>query len=63
MIFALGGEPMRYEYDDKPRVGDHICYVSNLSKMRSHYPKWDVTVDLNAIFEQIHSHWRENSEI
>jgi CDP-paratose 2-epimerase len=61
MIFALSGKRMQYEYEDTPRVGDHICYVSNLSKMRTHYPKWDVTVGLNAIFEQIHSQWRENS--
>ncbi len=48
---------MVYEYDDKNREGDHVCYVSDLSKMRSHYPEWDVTKNLGELFEEIHGAW------
>ena len=34
---------MNYEYVDQNRAGDHICYISDLSKMKAHYPGWDIT--------------------
>ncbi|HOE09807.1 MAG TPA: NAD-dependent epimerase/dehydratase family protein [bacterium] len=45
-------KPMRYEYVDKNREGDHICYISNLSKLKSHYPNWDITKSLADIFQE-----------
>lgn len=48
-----------YEYVDKNREGDHICYYSDLSKMRSHYPEWDITVGLREIIEQIVLAWQK----
>jgi len=53
-IEALSGRKMQYEYVDQNREGDHICYISDLSKMRAHYPSWDITKDLNAVFEDIY---------
>lgn len=50
----LSGQPMVFEYVDKNREGDHICYYSDLSKLKAHYPGWDITVGLDAIFEQIY---------
>ncbi len=52
-IAAVSGREMKWEYVDQPRVGDHICYYSDLSKMKSHYPNWDITKDLDQIFEEI----------
>lgn len=52
-IAALSGKPMRWEYVDKNREGDHICYISDLSKMRAHYPSWDITKTLENVFEDI----------
>jgi CDP-paratose 2-epimerase len=54
---ALSGKKMEYEYVEKNREGDHICYVSNLSKARSHYPQWDITKSLDDIFEEIAIRW------
>ena len=54
---AVSGKPMQYTYEDKNREGDHICYISDLSKMRSHYPGWDISISLREIFEQIHQSW------
>lgn len=54
-IAQLSGRPMESEYVEKNREGDHICYISDLSKMREHYPEWDLTKSLDVIFEEIHA--------
>jgi len=51
---ALSGRKMKYLYVDENRIGDHICYISDLSKMRRHYPGWDITKSLDDIFAEIH---------
>src|SRR5207244_3805785 len=53
----VSGEKMQWEYVDKNREGDHICYISDLSKMKSHYPNWSITRSLDDIFEEIHRSW------
>jgi CDP-paratose 2-epimerase len=50
---SVSGVPMQYEYVEENRVGDHICYISDLSKLRSHYPEWGITRSLADIFEEI----------
>lgn len=57
MVEQITGRRMNYEYVDKNREGDHICYISDLSKIRSHYPSWDLTKTLPDIFEEICSAW------
>ena len=54
---AVSGKAMQYEYVDKNREGDHICYISDLSKMKAHYPGWDITKSLDDIFGEIHEAW------
>jgi CDP-paratose 2-epimerase len=58
LIETISGIPMNYEYSENNREGDHICYISNLSKMKEHYPNWDITINLNTIFEEIYLGWR-----
>jgi CDP-paratose 2-epimerase len=53
-IANLSGKPMRWEYLDKNREGDHICYISDLTKMKTHYPSWDITKSLDDVFEDIY---------
>ncbi len=61
--FALAeeitGREMNWSYSEQHRSGDHICYYSDLSLMRSDYPDWDITRDLRTIFEEIVESWRE----
>jgi len=45
------GFRLDWTYDEKNRIGDHICYYSDLTKMKTHYPKWDITVKLDEIFD------------
>jgi CDP-paratose 2-epimerase len=47
------GLKLQYEYDETNRVGDHICYISDLSKIRSHFPTWKLEYDLPAIIDEI----------
>lgn len=54
-IAALSGRKMQYEYVDQNRAGDHICYISDLSKLRAHYPSWDITRNLDDVFLEIYS--------
>ncbi len=47
------GFPLSYEYDDVNRIGDHICYISDLSKVKSHFPDWSLKYDLDKIILEI----------
>ena len=53
-IAAISGRPMQWEYVDKNREGDHICYISDLSKMKAHYPSWSLTKSLDDVFAEIY---------
>ncbi len=58
-ISRISGKKMIYEYLDKNREGDHICYISDLSKMKEHYPQWDITKNLDVTFEEIYLSWKK----
>jgi CDP-paratose 2-epimerase len=59
MVEAITGRPMKLRYVDENRIGDHICYYSDLRKMKMHYPAWDVTVNLDNIFRDLVTSWTE----
>ena len=50
---------MSYRYVDENRIGDHICYYSDLRKMKAHYPAWGIGKSLPSIFEEIAASWME----
>ena len=60
--FALAekysGKAMKYTYVENNRIGDHICYYSDLRKMRQHYPQWDISVTLEETIAQIVASWQ-----
>ena len=58
MAEQLTGKKMRYEYVEKNREGDHICYISDLTKIRTHYPEWHISVALPQIIEEVVASWR-----
>jgi CDP-paratose 2-epimerase len=41
-----------YNYTDDNRIGDHICYYSDLGKLKADYPGWDITRSIDDIFEE-----------
>jgi CDP-paratose 2-epimerase len=59
LIADISGKKMHHEYHNQNRIGDHICYISNLDKMKAHYPNWGITKDLRTIFTEIHDSWQQ----
>jgi CDP-paratose 2-epimerase len=60
---SLTGKPQVYTYLEKNRIGDHICYYSDLGKMRKHYPAWDITLSLGETVRQIVEEWRRRRQV
>ena len=52
MAEAITGKKQIYTYVDQNRIGDHICYYSDLRKMQAHYPNWNLTRSLPQIFAE-----------
>jgi CDP-paratose 2-epimerase len=59
MAQSCTGKQQVHTYVDQARSGDHICYYSDLRKMKAHYPNWRLTRSLPQIFEEIVVSWRE----
>ena len=51
-IAEMSGKKLNWKYVDENRKGDHICYISDLDKFKSHYPNWKITIGLDEIFRQ-----------
>jgi CDP-paratose 2-epimerase len=52
-IEQVAGKKVRWEYRDEARKGDHICYISDLRKLRAHFPNWRLTYNLERILQDI----------
>jgi CDP-paratose 2-epimerase len=53
------GYSLKYDYSDENRLGDHICYISDLRKVKSHFSNWTPEYDLPAIVSEMvenHTH-------
>jgi CDP-paratose 2-epimerase len=55
------GKAMLYTYVDENRIGDHICYYSDLRKIRSHFPQWSLTRSLDDIVREIVESWKQRT--
>lgn len=49
----ISGNRLKYEYIDRNRIGDHIWWISDISKFRSHYPNWSMQYSTEDILKQI----------
>lgn len=52
-IEKILGKKANYELSEENRIGDHIWYVSDVSKFKEHYPEWDFEYDIDAILEEM----------
>lgn len=59
IVQRYSGKEQVREYTDKNREGDHICYYSDLTKIRTDYPSWDVSITLAETIEQIVNNWKK----
>jgi CDP-paratose 2-epimerase len=62
LISGISGKEMKYTYSETNRIGDHICYYSDLRKMKTHYPNWQITRPLNVVFQEIYQSWIERNK-
>jgi len=51
----ITGKKMNFIYSETNRIGDHIWYISDLSKFKNHYPDWNWKYNLEDILTQIHN--------
>jgi CDP-paratose 2-epimerase len=54
LVESITQIPMVYDYVDENRIGDHICYYSDLRKIKEHYPKFGITKNLYYIINNIY---------
>ncbi len=47
------GRTLEVDYRDEARLGDHICYISDLGRLQTDYPGWRVTRSLEAILDEL----------
>jgi CDP-paratose 2-epimerase len=52
-VDELTGRKLRTRYVDQARKGDHICYISDLGKLRTHFPSWRLTRSVDQILEDL----------
>lgn len=55
LLESIGGKSFKYEYVDENRIGDHICYYSDLSKIQSDFPTFQIKKNLNTIIRNIYN--------
>jgi CDP-paratose 2-epimerase len=63
LVEDLGGGRLKTEYVDQNRRGDHICYISDLRKLKAHYPGWTIEISLTEILSQIIESWQTRSAL
>ncbi|WP_022663038.1 NAD-dependent epimerase/dehydratase family protein [Paucidesulfovibrio longus] len=49
----ISGRPFRWSYAEDNRVGDHVWWISDVSKFKAHYPHWEYTMNVRDIVEEI----------
>lgn len=65
MLEAIGmceditGRPFNFTYAEDNRIGDHIWWISDVAKFKSHYPEWDYAYGIRDIVEEIHDKTKE----
>ena len=53
MCQEITGKPMNYQYSENNRIGDHIWWISDVSKFKAHYPSWNWKYNIHDILTQI----------
>ncbi|MHC4617670.1 MAG: NAD-dependent epimerase/dehydratase family protein [Planctomycetota bacterium] len=53
LIENVSGRKVNWTYVDQNRIGDHICYISDLRKLKTQYPSWRITRSLSDILTEM----------
>ncbi len=57
LVKELTGKAQRFSYVEENRIGDHICYYSDLRKIKAHFPQWRISRPLRETFHEIVESW------
>jgi CDP-paratose 2-epimerase len=52
-IEQIAETKLDWSYHDQNRAGDHICYISDLRKLKADFPEWSITRSLDSILEEM----------
>ncbi len=52
-LLAQRGYSLDWELTEDNRVGDHICYITDMSKARQHFPAWQMTYDVTRLVDEL----------
>lgn len=58
IVEKFSGKKQIFEYQEKNREGDHICYYSDLRKIKNDFPKWTILFGLEETIKQIVDSWK-----
>jgi CDP-paratose 2-epimerase len=50
----IAGRPLQWQYVNEPRVGDHMWWISDMSRFRREYPQWEPAYDIRTTLQSIH---------
>ncbi len=53
LVEDMTGRKVSWTYQAQARKGDHVCYITDLRKFKSHYPGWQITRDLKSILTEM----------
>lgn len=59
MVEEISGRQQVWRYEEQHRIGDHMCYYSDLTKIKSHYPDWNILRPLHRTIKEIVDSWQE----
>ena len=51
------GKKLSYSYSETNRIGDHIWYISDVNKFKSHYPQWNWTHDIDSTLTEMYNNF------
>ena len=52
----IADRKLNYSYSEENRIGDHIWYISDLSKFKSKYPNWSIKYNIEKIIQEIYEY-------
>jgi len=63
----IAGRELLWHYAAEHRIGDHIWWISDLTKFQTHYPDWQLTYSVPAILQEIYAanlaRWQEQIQV
>jgi len=52
---TITGKTLSKKYVDHPRKGDHIWWISDVTKFRTHFPGWKCKYDIDSMIEEVYT--------